>query len=721
MTMTKKRNMDTLQKAALRYRSELIVPATKLSVEDMHVPAAMVAAFLRNAETLGFQLAPEVIKQILTLTESEFKAWAVTVITVLKESKGANFDYKPMYPNFPTQVAEASDVELYTNALIHYFGDLVGVRIMPVYEKEERFPFYEDTTLSILNLAKDDIAESVFANLLGAKVSFSETDTEMLESLFLGVDLFAFVRILDSTVIPNRENFAHLAKIVRGDADYTAAVLARATTVTDLLRVGAVYSDAHPSLKDKFRFGKMSRPERRAIVKNLLRLDANYMEDFNRNREMWKRFTERLHVSEFASNDSQLVQALKVVRSSKNITTWGTKVETALLAGDYSASVANLAKRPGEFARRLNQLLNGAATDEAEFVVEQFKEVSTKVSTTVLLQVIAFFRTLKETPDRKFSTLFTASVKGGAFALPREKSEISASVCDEVIAIATTALNSIYAERDSLGKVFYDFDGSYNPVVPFGLRNSSNAFRVVGRGTRSSFDLEKTLRFFIHWKDQKTEGGWDSRVDLDLSAVFLDEEFNEVGVVSYYNLRESGAVHSGDITSAPKGASEFIDVDLKKVRESNPKARYISMTVNSYTRQKFSDLDVVLAGFMTRKDVKSGEIYEPKSVENAFTVNSASTAVIPMVFDIVEGVAIFTDVAINGHSAINNASNMNRSTKNILTGLVGKQTVNYHDVISANLAARAELVSTEEEADMVIKLRAGESSISFDEFLAKWL
>jgi stress response protein SCP2 len=713
--------MDTLQKAALRYRSEVVVPTTELNSEDTHVPAGMVVAFLRNVETLGFQFAPEVIKQILTLTESEFKAWAVGVISALKEIKGANFTYNPMYPNFPTQVAEASDVELYTNALMHYFGDALGVRIMPVYEKEERFPFYEDTTLTTLNLAEGSIAESLFGTLASAKISFSETDVELLSMLYAELNRPALISLFNRVEIPNKENFAHLAKIVRGDSNYTAALLARATTVTDLLRVGAVYSDAHPSLKDKFRFGKMSRPERREIVKNLLRLDANYMEDFNRNREMWKRFTERLHVSEFASDDSKLVQALKVVRSSKNITTWGTKVEAALLEGDYATSVANLAKRPGEFARRLHQLLNGAASDEAEFVLDQFKDVSGKVSTTVLLQVIAFFRTLKENPDRKFSTLFTASVKGGAFALPREKSEISVSVCDEVIEIAMSALHTIYSERDSLGKVFYDFDGSYNPVVPFGLRNSSNAFRVVGRGTRSSFDLDKTLRFFIHWKDQKTENGWDSRVDLDLSAVFLDEEFNEVGVVSYYNLRESGAVHSGDITSAPRGASEFIDVNLKRVRETNPKARYISMTVNSYTRQKFSELDEVLAGFMSRKDVKSGEVYEPKSVENAFTVNSASTAVIPMVFDIVEGVAIFTDVAINGNSSINNASNMNRSTKNILTGLVGKQTVNYDDVISANLAARAELVSTAEDADTVIKLRDGESSISFDDFLAKWL
>jgi stress response protein SCP2 len=714
--------MDTLQKAALRYRSELIVPVTTATNEDEVVSAALLAAFLRNVEAFGFQLSPEIIKQAMALSTEDFKAWAVDVITALKEVKGANYAYNPMYPNFPTQVAEASDIELFTNAILHYFGDMFGARIMPVYEKEERFPFYEDTVLTTLNLAKGDIVESIFANLLGSKVSFSETDTEMLENLYLELDLFGFIRALDSGEIPNKENFAHLAKIVRGDADYTAAVLNRATTVTDLLRVGAVYSDAHPSLKDKFRFGKLSRPERRAIVLNLVRLDTNYLEDFNRNREMWKRFTERLHVGEFISGDHKLLHALGFLRSSKTIPTWGTKVEKALLEGDYTTSVSALAKRPGELARRLNQLLDGAASDEVEFVVSQFKDASTKVSTTVLLQVIAFFRTLKENPDRKFSTLFTASVKGGAFALPREKSDISASVCDEVIQIATDALHAIYAQRESLGKVFYDFDGSYNPVVPFGLRNTSNAFRVVGRGTRSTFDVDKTLRFFIHWKDQKSEfNGYDNRVDLDLSAVFLDEEFNEIGVISYYNLREYGAVHSGDITSAPRGASEFIDVDLKAFRKANPKARYISMTVNSYTRQKFSELDEVLAGFMTRKDVQSGEIYEPKSVENAFTVNSASTAVIPMVFDVVEGVSIFTDVAINGRSHINNASRMHRSTKNVLTGLVGKKTVNYDDVISANLAARAELVSTAEDADIVIKLRDGESSISFDEFLAKWL
>jgi len=36
--------------------------------------------------------------------------------------------------------------------------------------------------------------------------------------------------------------------------------------------------------------------------------------------------------------------------------------------------------------------------------------------------------------------------------------------------------------------------------------------------------------------------------------------------VSYYNLKGWDSCHSGDITSAPKGAAEFIDVYLLTFR-----------------------------------------------------------------------------------------------------------------------------------------------------------
>ena len=52
------------------------------------------------------------------------------------------------------------------------------------------------------------------------------------------------------------------------------------------------------------------------------------------------------------------------------------------------------------------------------------------------------------------------------------------------------------------------------------------------------------------------------RTDIDLSAGFFRADFTHAGVLSYYNLRDYGCHHSGDIVDAPKGAAEFIDLDV---------------------------------------------------------------------------------------------------------------------------------------------------------------
>jgi ABC-type glutathione transport system ATPase component len=92
----------------------------------------------------------------------------------------------------------------------------------------------------------------------------------------------------------------------------------------------------------------------------------------------------------------------------------------------------------------------------------------------------------------------------------------------------------------------------------------------------------------------------------------LDENFNYTDILSYYNLKEFGGCHSGDIVDAPNGASEFIDVNLEKLRQNG--VRYIVMTINSYTHQPFCDLPECFAGWMSRQNANSGEIFEPKTV-----------------------------------------------------------------------------------------------------------
>lgn len=701
-----------LQKATLRYRSSVTVPTANGSTSP-----AMVAAVLRNFEALGFAASTALVRAISKLSSESFKTWAKEVTSVLKASKGANFSYEPMYPNFPSQVADASDEELYTNAMSQYLGDIIGIRVIVIYEKEERFPFYEDTDLTLLGLAVDDTVIDIAKNLMSSKVSFSETDAEMLALIYKSLSRDNFSKALPEK-FENKENYAHVAKMVRKTSVLTD-VIDRAQTSTDLLRLAAAFSGAHPSLTEAFRFSKFSRPERRAILGRLSKLaESNSLsEDFKVNRELWKRFAEKLHPAEFDVSLA-VIEAFAEVRSSKNISTIATKYETALVSGDTLTAVKALKKRPGVFARKLNSMLSKADSDESEFIIAEFASVADKVSTTVLLQVISFFKTVKENPNREFSTLFTRGVNGSAFALPRSASHISADIADSVIAAAQNGLSATYAARETLGKVFYDFDGSYNPVVPFGLRNTSDAFRVVGRGTRTKFDTDSTLRFFIHWVN---EGDW--RVDLDLSAVVLDESFNSLADIAYYNLRGEGVLHSGDRTDAPAphGASEFIDVNVQKVTKNYKGARYIAMTVHSYTHQKYSELTEVLVGFMNRKDSGSGEVYEPKSVENAFSVNSASTAVVPMVFDLLTGEAIFTDTPFYGGWGVNNARSTSHTMSEVLKGIVSKKSVTYDDVISANLSERASLVEKAEDADLVVTLKNGVSSIGFDEFIGQWL
>lgn len=96
-----------------------------------------VAAFLKNIEPLGYTFSAELIHRAGRLDVDELTRLYIEVMSTLKKMVGANVSYKPMYPNFPQQVIEANEGELYINSILHYLGDLIGTRILPQYEKED--------------------------------------------------------------------------------------------------------------------------------------------------------------------------------------------------------------------------------------------------------------------------------------------------------------------------------------------------------------------------------------------------------------------------------------------------------------------------------------------------------------------------------------------------------------------------------------------------------
>ena len=89
---------------------------------------------LKNIESLGFTLSKEVFDILKTYSISDIGDFYYKIIYDLKKFVGAHVIYEPMYPNFPKQVMHTSKAELYTNAALHYVGDLFGVRIFPAYK-----------------------------------------------------------------------------------------------------------------------------------------------------------------------------------------------------------------------------------------------------------------------------------------------------------------------------------------------------------------------------------------------------------------------------------------------------------------------------------------------------------------------------------------------------------------------------------------------------------
>lgn len=209
------------------------------------------------------------------------------LIPALKALIGADKEYKVMYPNFPKQVAEANDAELWINAILHYvsFGTW-----LPEYEKVERAPLEELSKRQELTLGSLEDLKEIFTNLLNSKTSLAKQDYEDLEWCLENVEE-------SWNWIPKEIAFKEIlawisAKLVE---EGKIKVLAKYyKTATDVLRLAVSLSGGDVSLAENTKFKSFSRKERR-IIMTLLAQCSNLEEDMWRYREQWIRLGERLH------------------------------------------------------------------------------------------------------------------------------------------------------------------------------------------------------------------------------------------------------------------------------------------------------------------------------------------------------------------------------------------------------------------------------------------
>lgn len=689
--------------------------ANKLIVSEGQGPGRLSKAYLataiNNIEHLGFAFSYPLLHAIRTLSEEQFEAFYQPLIDDLRVLVGAHVKYEPMYPAFPMQVMDEEDAELYLNAIYHYLTwDL------PEYELEERTPLQDEVKLKVIELGSKADFYAMIRQLIQAKGSISQTDKEDIETVIEHANPDELEAILPPE-IPFKENAGFVAaSLMKHDKGDVKLIGRYFKTATDVLRLAVAWSDGDVSLAEATRFRKFKRRERRLLL-GLLERCHPITEDMLRFKDRWIRLGEILHPSEYKHRYIRCEEAFDILRNRKPFTTYNGSVELAFQYNQVWNLIDLLMQRPGEFARRLDQLLR--STEHTEYVVLAFGEVASQVSTPVLLQVKNHFALRRE--PQELRVFFPKGNVAKAFAVPHTLPQIDEVACRDIVQVCEQALIQRFAALPSLGKAYVD-ERLKDYHVPFSQRSASKALHTLVRGSRVPMTEGDTIRFFSWWKEGHVDGEPTGRVDIDLSAVMYDQDWQYVEHISYTNLRSSNykAVHSGDIVSAPQGACEFIDLHIPSIIQYG--GRYIVATLHSFTNQPYCNLPECFVGWMMRKKPGSGEVFEPSTVANKIDVAADTQIAIPVILDLAERTVIWTDLSLTRHPHYYN--NVEGNQKGMV--LMGKAMTtlrkpDLYDLFILHAKARGESVDTADQAETIFSVERGVTPFDIEQIMAEYV
>lgn len=699
--------MNATNEILLRRKHLVIAEPINAEYEQDKNEKALVVTGLKNVQALGFTFSQALLENLFHFSKNEFKKFYTELVPELKKLVGADVKYKPMYPNFPEQVAEADEVELFINAIIHYwsFGNL-----MPEYEVNERMPLIDDNKMAILSVGSHEDLMEIFKNLVASKTSLSIQDKQDVTTV---IKECADYGNYMPDEIPLKENVALIGKLIIEEAPIKSSKYIEKyfKTATDVLRLVTALSDGDISLASKTKYRNLKRKERRMIL-DLLANCGNITEDLFRYHYEWIRVAEILHPGEYhIEKYNEVNKAFNTLRNEHKPLMFGGKVQKAILENDMKSAANLLKARPGEFARQLDKLLRDS--DNPNYILNCFKDVAGEIATPVLLQVRQHFIGRTKQDAAPIRVFFPKGNLARAMVIENELPSIDRKICENVVRICRDALIEQYKNKDFIGKVYVS-DELKNYLVPFSQRSASKAVKTIVRGSKVSIGKDaEAVRAFIWWTNTTKSGKdyWDDgRVDIDLSAAIFDENWRYVEHVSYTHLRSAKykAYHSGDITNGGSvngdGVAEFLDVDVDAVAKNA--GRYIVYQVYNYTGQKYSELPNCRFGWMERQDVNSGEIFEPKTVEMKMDLTTESTVAIPVIFDCVERKFIWCDMNLSlertrSYYGGNNLESNLSGVAATCYAMVNLNKPNIHDLVMLNVMARGILTDNRNEADVI--------------------
>jgi hypothetical protein len=625
--------------------------------------------------SVGFKLSAPLLERLSGLSRDTVVATAVRTLRTVREMAGDHVRHNVYFVDFPANVPDTFD----------FWARCVREALADKTARAGTLRQLREGLVDLLTLPAYGRYRHSYAEMLAAHDELIATAGDRLTVLHPGGpaedEVTALYLALAGSATPlGEEGLADLARLARycakgpqpasipirenravvNEARLKAGADLLLDTVTDVLRLACAVSGGDVTLQEPTRFRGLSRPVRRALVAGLdsvVAASPAKLADVLVHREAFKRLGERLHPHEYPDRP-YAADVFALARGEKKVRSFAGRVEELLAGNDVRGAAELLATAPGRLFRSLDRLLRSAVTDgERDAVLAAVEQAAPSVSGRVVLSVREHLHNRgRESGERRVFV----NRRGRAWVADDGRPPLPASIRQRVIAALDAEIGRRLPARERL---LVD-PAILDVALPLSGRATAAGLGVLPRGSLSPVDGE-LLRFFVYWKQGRRT------TDYDLSALMLDIDYETVSWLSYTNLSEVDGEHSGDITEAPGGASEFINLRLGAVRGT-----FVVPQVHIYAGEGFEEAEESFFGFMLREGEQKGRPFEPRTVRMKSELRGRGRVALPLAFLRGEDGrwrAKWLHLYLKGMPASNRVEDHRVSVATLLRGLVERE------------------------------------------------
>lgn len=660
------------------------------------VKESVLAGMLASFEKLGYKFSYNDIRKMAIMSEERLTEQVYRpLLEVLKEAKGMDVEHHILFPDFPRSV-QALDIDTLSDfRFMSYFTTLYdeyvteinafadhsltsalrnAMEVLALRKQEKDEEYKGDGREIISSIARNSLKESSSAasyqpelitihlgdvsdyyemvrNMLSGKTSLSEYDQGIIK---FALENFNYEHFKPE-VIPFRETWALVAAHDFLNGRYSDVNI---RSVTDFERLlAALTPGADVSLIQKQKYRNFTNQERIALysfftagLKNYYSVMCEsaiprYTKKFITN--VLKR---RLHFDEMKGGKAFTDFVIKVNGSRSQMSLYA----EALAAKNYLRAAEILAAiSPGVLLDHAKELISKSeAAGDLHCVDEILRMVQDQCVNAPMDKLL----TLKKVVDTNVSAeeepvkfRFKRSRYVEVEPFPNVSLKLSEETKDRFSNILHSLIVGQLAHKEDIGKVYIQPELKECPVPVVG-RSDSGKNRTAAAGTRIPYGRDKTILRAALYKKGPRDGFFD------FSCAFLDNNYRFCGQISWNNLKENFAYHSGDCADTTRGVTEIIDVNLSKIKETIPKAKYIVYEGIAWDR--FTTVDALTECFLTFSSVdKVGEYIRkagrnplnPADVKFRVDLTGKAYANIPVIYNIDDNGITILNMATHNH------------------------------------------------------------------------